>query len=139
MKDDEIKLTKRQEELLIKMYRLGRELSGEEMTEQEKDDMSVLVEHGYAEHANAEPTTEEYAMTAPACRCSLCHAPLAGDTPVELTFHGNVCEGVKRWWSFSGSPKARHWLEYKADVDRINGKAYRSRLALQALQSKERQ
>ena len=70
--------------------------------------------------------------TTPAYRCSLCYAPLASRSFGNLAAHGNVCEGVKRWWSFAGSPKARYWLEYKADADRINGKAYRSRLALQA-------
>ena len=65
-------------------------------------------------------------------RCSHCYALLASGSFGDLAAHGNVCEGVKRWWLFSRSPKARYWLEYKADVDRINGKAYRSRLALQA-------
>ena len=52
MKDGEMKLTKRQEELLTKMYYLKRTLSSEEVTEEEKDDLSVLLEHGYVERTD---------------------------------------------------------------------------------------
>ena len=57
MKSDGIKLTASQEELLIRMYRLERALNLEEMTEQEKNDLSVLTEHGYVERADEQSST----------------------------------------------------------------------------------